>query len=482
MRIVYDASARGAPDLPSLNDCLYTGPALQNKLWDVLVQQRSFPVIVSGDIKQAFLQIRVRESERDALRFHWSSDPDSETVTYRFTRVLFGLAPSPFLLGGVLEHHLSSWSKKYPDEVERLRRSLYVDDILTGGKDVTQAQLRKSTAVEIMDDAKFELHKWNSNVPELEDEHSAPSDDQSFAKQQLQVLPNQSKLLGLKWNKSTDTISVEFPERTPVTTKRGLLATLAKIYDPLGLVSPVTLQGKLIYRDVCDSKVSWDSDLPQKLQQRWNKFVNSLPKSLGTPRPVAPFQQPVQSVELHAFGDASMDGVGAVVYSVVRQESGITTSLVAAKSRLAKKSLTVPRLELVSAHMSTNLVINVKNAFVELPKPDIYAWLDSTVALHWLLGNGQYKQFVANRVGKIKRHGEIQWKYVPTEENPADIASRGGAIVPESWWNGPEWLSDHERWPENPVIKKSATSEVEAKAVKEILAVAQTNQKWAKTI
>ena len=254
------------------------GPTLQNKLWDVLVQQRSFPVIVSGNIKQAFLQIRVRESERDALRFHWSSDPDSETVTYRFTRVLFGLAPSLFLLGGVLEHHLSSWSKKYPYEVERLRSSLYVDDILLGSKDVMQAQLRKSTAVEIMDDAKFELHKWNSNVPELEDEHSAPSDDQSFAKQQLQVLPNQSKLLGLKWNKSTDTISVEFPERTPVTTKRGLLATLAKIYDPLGLVSPVTLQGKLIYRDICHSNVSWDADLPQKLQQRWNKFVNSLPR------------------------------------------------------------------------------------------------------------------------------------------------------------------------------------------------------------
>ena len=145
-----------------------------------------------------------------------------------------------------------------------------------------------------------------------------------------------------------------------------------------------------------------------------------------------------------------MDGVDAVVYSVVHQKGGVTTSLVAAKSRLAKKSLTVPRLELVSAHMSTNLVINVKNAFVELPKPDIYAWLDSTVALHWLLGNGEYKQFVANRVGKIKRYGEIQWRYVPTEENPADVASRGSETVSESWWSGPEWLPDHERWPKNP--------------------------------
>ena len=476
MRIVYDASARVSPDQPSLNECLYAGPALQNKLWDVLVQQRSFPVMVSGDIKQAFLQIRVRESERDALRFHWSSGADSEILAYRFTRVLFGLAPSPFLLGGVLEHHLSTWSKKYPDYVERLRRSLYVDDILTGGQDITQAKQRKSTAIEIMDDAKFELHKWNSNVPELEDNGSAASDEQSFAKQQLQVLPNESKLLGLKWNKSTDTISVEFPEPTPITTKRGVLATLAKIYDPLGLVSPITLQGKLIYRDVCDLKASWDADLPQKYQQRWNKYVDFLPQSVSALRPIVPFQQAVESIELHAFGDASVEGVGAVVYSVVRQESGVTTSLVAAKSRLSKKSLTVPRLELVGAHMATNLVINVKNALVELPKPDIYAWLDSTVVLHWLLGNGQYKQFVANRVGKIKKHNEIKWRYVATQENPADIASRGSASVPKSWWYGPEWLPDRERWPENPIIEKSTTSEVEAKAVKEILAVAQTNQ------
>ena len=166
--------------------------------------------------------------------------------------MLFGLAPAlPFLLWGVLEHHLSSWSKKCPDEIERLRRSLYVDDILTGSKDVTQARLRKSTATEIMNDAKFELHKWKSNVAELEDECRTPDDDQSLAKQQLQVLPNQSKLLGLKWNKSTDTISVEFPECISAITKRGLLATLAKIYDPLRFASPITLRGKLIYRSRC---------------------------------------------------------------------------------------------------------------------------------------------------------------------------------------------------------------------------------------
>ena len=146
MRIVYDASARATPDSPSLNDCLYPGPALQNKLWDVLIQQRAYPVVLAGDIKKAFLQIRIHESERDALRFHWQTDSDSEVQTFRFTRVLFGLAPSPFLLGGVLECHLDTWAEKYPEEVERLRRSFYVDDLLTDGQDVQQAKARKEAS------------------------------------------------------------------------------------------------------------------------------------------------------------------------------------------------------------------------------------------------------------------------------------------------------------------------------------------------
>ena len=83
---------------PSLNDCLNAGPLLQNKLWDVLVRQRCYPVAVTGDLKKAFLQVRIRELDRDALRFHWKNNEHSPLETLRFTRALFGLACSPFLL------------------------------------------------------------------------------------------------------------------------------------------------------------------------------------------------------------------------------------------------------------------------------------------------------------------------------------------------------------------------------------------------
>ena len=110
IRIVYDASARANASVPSLNECLEIGPPLQNQLWNVLVRNRFYPVAIAGDLKQAFLQIRVRREDRDALRFHWIKDLASKQVeTLRFTRVLFGLAPSPFLLAAVIKQHLQRY-------------------------------------------------------------------------------------------------------------------------------------------------------------------------------------------------------------------------------------------------------------------------------------------------------------------------------------------------------------------------------------
>ena len=376
-------------------------------------------------------------------------------------RVLFALTPSPFLLGGVLECHLDTWTEKYPEEAEQLRQSFYIDDLLRGGQDVKQAQTCKKLAQEIMSDATFELHKWHSNYPQLEgnpqptqEDSSQPetSEDQSYAKQQLLNKPSETKLLGVKWNKSEDTIAVQFPSASSAPTKHEVLSKLEEVYDPLSLASPTMLQGKQKYCEACDYKALWDAAIPENLRTRWQKWEQLLLTEVTTQRALALYQHPVNSVELHVFGDASTYGVGAAVYSVVHQEDRITQTLVAAKSRLAKRELTVPRLELVSAHMATNLVVNVRNAQRDLPEPMVYGWLDSTVALHWIVGNGKYRQFVANRVQKIKQHPQIQWRHVPTTDNPADLASRGGQVTnAELWWNGPTWLRDPEMWPENPV-------------------------------
>ena len=82
---------------------------------------------------------------------------------------MFGLTSSPFLLGGVIEQHLDNWESRMPEAVAELRKSLYVDDLLSGGVTVEEAQEVKQQAVEIFEDATFTLHKWHSNEAELED-------------------------------------------------------------------------------------------------------------------------------------------------------------------------------------------------------------------------------------------------------------------------------------------------------------------------
>ena len=83
----------------SLNDCLENGPELQKKLWDILVRTRFRPLVTCRDIKKAFLQIRIKENERHCLRFHLSEKANYDVIkTYRFTRFVFGLNQSPFIL------------------------------------------------------------------------------------------------------------------------------------------------------------------------------------------------------------------------------------------------------------------------------------------------------------------------------------------------------------------------------------------------
>ena len=77
---------------------------------------------VTGDFKKAFLQVRVAPEERNALMFHCLKNLDTREVdTLRFTRALFGLAPPPFLLAGVIEHNLNDWSEKCPEIVSEIR-------------------------------------------------------------------------------------------------------------------------------------------------------------------------------------------------------------------------------------------------------------------------------------------------------------------------------------------------------------------------
>ena len=340
MRIVYDASARAKDTAPSLNECLETGPLLQNQIWRVLVHGRFHAVAIAGDIRKAFLQVRIREEDRDALRFHWIDRENPEKVrTLRFTRALFGLGPSPFLLGGVIQHHLDICKPDYPETVSEIERGLYVDDLLTGGPTVEKAQQVKKTATEIFAKATFTLQKWNSNARELELTEATDSEvGLTYAKEQLGEKPGACGLLGLRWNKEDDKIAVTFPTEIADPTKRGVLCKIAKIYDPIGLAAPVTLQGKIVYRNICKEKTAWDAEIPLQIAKKWSKWENNLPDQVEVPRSSAVAGEEIREITLHAFGDASGQGLEAAVYAVVQQHSVVKQGLASARSERKLKS------------------------------------------------------------------------------------------------------------------------------------------------
>ena len=263
--------------------------------------------------------------------------------------------------------------------------------------------------------------------------------------------------------------NVSFPDEKTLKTKRGLLRKLATIYDPLGFASPLTLQGKLLYRRICEEKLPWDEELPSNLQRELKTWEDNLPSKVIVPRSLTRERKPIREIKLHGFGDASLSDVGAVVLAVVVQDEDVTQRLVAARARLPKRGLTIPRLELVSVHMAMNLLLNVYDSLNGFPITGLYGWIDSSVALHWINGGGSYKQFVANRVQKINYHPEITWRHIPSEMNPADLASRGGLVKNrELSWEHQRWLPHPEQWPENIVTKASGESQAEAKLVKEV--------------
>ena len=96
----------------------------------------------------------------------------------------------------------------------------YVDDLNQGGHNKQELCKFREEAVEIFKHRKFELRKWQGNEETLNDCD----------------LPNETKLLGLSWDKRKDTLTFAFNKEIKPVTKRDVLHTMNSIYDPLGLI------------------------------------------------------------------------------------------------------------------------------------------------------------------------------------------------------------------------------------------------------
>ena len=126
--------------------------------------------------------------------------------------------------------------------------------------------------------------------------------------------------------------------------------------------------------------------------------------------------------------------------------------------------------------MACNLISNVKSALKNQNVRSVTGWIDSTVVLYCLNEQGSYNQFVRNRVNKILERNDINWQYVSTRNNPADLGSWGSLLtkIPEIWWKGPSWLQVKENWLRQPDMKPSVESEKEVKISKEYKSITIT--------
>ena len=263
-----------------------------------------------------------------------------------------------------------------------------------------------------------------------------------------------------------------FPEEELVT-KRTILSHLGSIYDPLGILSPTTVEGKRIYREACYEKKDRNAEILDPLRKEWAKWTKQL-KNVTVPRAIMRNMIKAQAIHLHIFADASNLACPAAAIAVVEHSSGVVKGLLTSKSRIYNRDTSIARLELISGQMAANLAKNLHNALRGWPVESITVCVDSMVALYWILNLGKsWKVFVENRVRKmtlITEEVEIQWKYCPTGRNLADLGSRGASLSKmeeNEWYRGPQWLLTKEDWTAQTNIKSTPRSQEEEKPLKD---------------
>ena len=427
IRIVLDASA-GHPQ--SLNDCVLAGPNLIADLDGILLRFRLHPVAVSADIEKAFLQISLHPEERDVTRFLWRENPGEEPTVFRMTRVVFGVSASPFLLQATIKRHLSLYAESLPGSVLRLGSDLYCDDLLTSLKTEEEAENFIQETKQIFSDAKMNMRKWTSNR-KLE----AVENDGPKAVRLPDGGAEERKMLGVVWAPADDTLRFD-PSCLVIMgdnmrpTKRNLLRISARIFDPLGLLTPFTVRTKMLLKQLWIRGKGWDDPMPDDLQKLWlvwNEELKQLEK-IRIPRTYD--SDDIDSFEIHTFCDASQEAYAAAVYLRPNGEHPRQSRLMISKSRLAPtKPMCLARLELMAAVIGARLTEYVLRS-VSLQPDSVRLWTDSAVALAWIRSNPRrWGTFVSNRVVEVQQKFPPEcWRHCPGESNPADLPSRGCSV------------------------------------------------------
>lgn len=487
LRVVFDASQPTGSGI-SLNDTLLTGPRLQDDLISILTRWRKFKIAITADIEKMYRQVLVTKDDADYQRILWRDKVNSEVQTYRLLTLTFGTSSAPYLAVKTIQHIAKLEQAIYPLAAQTIFSNFYVDDLLSGADEVSDAVEMQRQLVELLQGAGFKLCKWSSNSSTFL--NGIPTEHQETKFPMAIDGDKNIKTLGLYWHPVNDvfqfrTAMIPMSEKL---TKRRILSDVAKLFDPSGWLAPVTITAKIILQSLWLTGLDWDDTLPESITQTWTNYRTQLPsiEQISISRWIGTTAKS-KSIQLHTFCDASQQAYAAVVYlRVVNEKGEISIHLLAAKTKVAPiKPISLARLELCGAVLASRLVDRMQQD-LQLPDAELFAWTDATIVLAWLKGHPhRWTTFIANRVTEI--HQTIRnsaWNHVNGADNPADCASRG--IIPESlqhhplWWKGPKWLSEIESsWPTQPQIQSTALELRKVFSTQALVTTAeQPNDEW----
>ncbi|XP_003367933.1 Pao retrotransposon peptidase superfamily, partial [Trichinella spiralis] len=424
-RIVFDGSAvhRGT----SLNDQLESGPNLHVDLMGILLRFRRF-------------RVGLHPEDRDACRFLWRGARGGKAPReYRLTRVCFGLTCSPFLAIQTIRTHAEK-SQHAGDKTARLITSnMYVDDLVLSCDSIEVAKKLVQESKSLFGKGGFNLTGFVSNCSSVVGYDGALP----FGKDPKPA-GRLWKTLGVLWDTKSDQLSFRQLkiDAEAQDTKRTLLSLAATIFDPLGYLTPFTVRAKMLLQLLWQEGTSWDDPLPVPVAAVWRNWKGELADLSQVSIDRACIQCSLMEVaymDLHGFADASGSAYGAVVYLRLMHGNGkVEVRFIAAKSRVAPiKKLGLPSSTLCSLGFLCETGSRLTDQ--EL-----------------LLLERQFSGPVLDTKRRAAMEAEIispdSWRYCPTQDNPADLASRGcplSKLAAGSLWHlGPRWLQlDEGAWP-----------------------------------
>lgn len=258
----------------SLNDELMVEPRVQDNLIDIIERFRCHTVAIVADVAKMFRQILMHRDDCRYQRVLWRSSPREPLKEYELRTVIYGTSSAPYQATKCIQKMAQRSTTKYPEAAEVAEWDVYVDDVSTGTETTKDAINLRSDLQEMFSGHGFELRKWTSNKPEVIESILNVRRYQDCP--MMTTNETSVKIPGLRWHTVEETIYFEAINCEKLNTKRSVLADIAKLFDPLGLVCPFVIRAKILMQELWKDGREWDEPLTGNILNSWLKFKEEI--------------------------------------------------------------------------------------------------------------------------------------------------------------------------------------------------------------